>query len=173
MNKTDALWGNPVASLQTMLRQLCQVYDFLPVVPIDGIFGELTLEAVLRYQQEKFPPVTGIVNKEVWEAIREDYVRNQPNLEKPRVLRAFPEGEDTLSFGNETSEIALFQMMFQLLSQQIAQIKPETPSGVFTQTLKDNVIWLQEVSGLPVTGELDRQSWDRLARLYEVYVTKA
>lgn len=163
--------GNPVTSLQMMLRSLKETYDFIPSVPVDGVFGEETLEAVLLFQRELHPPVTGVVNQAVWEAIREESLKQAPTIIKPRVLRAFPEGEDLLDFGDERAEIALFQMMFQLLSDKVAEIVDDNPSGIFTDALHKNVTWLQNISGLTGTGQLDRETWDRLARLYEVYIT--
>lgn len=166
------LLGNPVLSLQVMLRKLKSVYTYLPEVPLDGIFGETTLEAVLLFQRERFPPATGIVTQEVWNEIANEYAKHNGNIEKPRVLRAYPEEGDPLAFGEEGADIALFQLMFQAISEKISMITPEIPTGKFTETLNKNVKWLQSVAGLPLTGTLDRLTWDRLARLYEIYVTK-
>ena len=41
------LIGQPVRSLQTMLRTISFAYPFLPRLTPDGIFGERTLEAVM------------------------------------------------------------------------------------------------------------------------------
>lgn len=171
MNQED-LRGNPVLALQYMLRELGNIYDFLPNVPLDGVFSDSTLEAVLQFQKELFPPATGVVDQSVWEAIRNEYISQQENIKKPRVLRAYPEGGDHFEFGEERGEIAIFQLMFQVLSTEIVGIKAESPSGVFTETLRDNLMWLQSNGGLLVTGEFDPITWDRLARLYELYVTK-
>lgn len=168
----DELLGNPVLSLQVMLRQLKSVHDFLPEVPLDGIFGETTLEAVLLFQRELFPPATGMVTQDVWNAISNEVAKQRENIGTPRVLRAFPEEGDPLEFGEEGAEIALFQLMFQAISEKVSGILLEIPSGKYTETLIKNVKWLQSVAGLQVTGTLDRLTWDRLARLYEVYVTK-
>ena len=51
------LIGQPVRSLQTMLRTISFAYPFLPRLTPDGIFGERTLEAVMLFQREFFPPV--------------------------------------------------------------------------------------------------------------------
>ncbi len=171
MNQDETLYDSPVASLQTMLRQLAQIYDFLPLVPIDGIFDQITLEAVVAYQREKCPPATGVVTETVWNTLRQDYYNHLSNQSPPRKLRAYPEGEMVLQTEEENGHIALFQSMFLLLSQKIHGITPEPPTGTYSQTSKKNVLWLQQVSGLPTTGLLDRQSWDRLSRLYELYVT--
>lgn len=165
--------GNPVSDLQRMLRNLSKKHEFLPTLVIDGIFGAQTLEAVILFQKELYPPVTGVVTKEVWDKMGEEVEKIQGNLSKPRVLRAFPEGRDALDFGDERAEIALFQTMFALLWEKISDIELEDPTGIFSETLRKNVLWLQKVSNLPETGQLDRETWDRLARLYEVYVTSA
>lgn len=168
----DEFLGNPVVSLQVMLRQLKSVHPFLPEVPMDGIFGETTLEAVLLLQRELFPPATGVVDEEMWDFINNEVVKHKEKIEKPRVLRAFPEEGDPLEFGEEGAEIALFQLMFLAISDKVDEIIPEIPSGIYTETLTKNVKWIQAVAGLPIVGNLDRLTWDRLARLYEVYVTK-
>ena len=61
----------PVHSLQYMLRRLSLDYDFLPELMTDGIFGERTLEAIMLFQRELYPPVTGVVDRGTWNAIRE------------------------------------------------------------------------------------------------------
>lgn len=163
--------SHSVSDLQRLLRELGKIYDFMPLVAIDGIFEEKTLESVLLFQKECYPPVTGVVTKEVWDAMTDEVEKTEKKLSKPRVLRAFPEGRDSLEFGEEQAEIALFQTMFSLLSIKIPDIIPEPPTGVYTEILRKNVIWLQQISGLVDSGALDRETWDRLARLYEITIT--
>ena len=59
----------PVLSLQTMLREISFQYPSIPRVTPDGVFGERTLEAVMVFQREFFPPVTGMVDNDTWDAI--------------------------------------------------------------------------------------------------------
>ena len=88
------LIGQPVRSLQTMLRTISFAYPFLPRLTPDGIFGERTLEAVMLFQREFFPPVTGQVNQATWDAIVSLYLGGfpphsaaHPQLSKSRVFR--------------------------------------------------------------------------------------
>lgn len=165
--------GNPIADLQGMLRDLSKEHGFLPSVSIDGIFGAQTLEAVILFQKHLFPPVTGVVSKEVWDAMCLEMKKIEGNHTKPRVLRVFPEGLFALGFGEERAEIALFQTMFSLLAEKVSGILPEEASGIFTKVLEKNIIWLQNIANLPETGQLDRETWDRLGRIYEIYITAA
>ena len=90
------LIGQPVRSLQTMLRELSFLYDFLPRLTPDGIFGERTLEAVMLFQREFFPPVTGQVNQATWDAIAALYLQARARLAGPLPGRTYPKGGFTV-----------------------------------------------------------------------------
>ena len=66
--------SKPVSSLQYMLNQLSQTYRFLPQLVPDGVYGERTLEAVMRFQREAGLPVTGTVDQATWDAIRSSWL---------------------------------------------------------------------------------------------------
>ena len=55
--------GLPIRSLQTMLRTLSRCAPGLPCPIPDGVFGEVTLEAVMRFQQSAGMPITGRVQR--------------------------------------------------------------------------------------------------------------
>ena len=69
------LLAQPVRGLQYMLRQLARRYARLPELAVDGIFGEQTLEAVMRLQRELQLPVTGVVDRITWNAIRDGWLK--------------------------------------------------------------------------------------------------
>ena len=66
--------AKPVSSLQYMLDQLSRTYHFLPQLAADGVYGERTLEAVMRFQKEAGLPVTGRVDQTTWNAIRDAWL---------------------------------------------------------------------------------------------------
>ena len=80
----------PVCSLQYMLGRLSQKYGFLPQLAVSGNFDEQTLEAVMLFQRELFPPVNGVVNQDVWNAIRNEWIGFELEHAPPRALRGFP-----------------------------------------------------------------------------------
>ena len=86
------LIGQPVRSLQTMLRTISFAYPFLPRLTPDGIFGERTLEAVMLFQREFFPPVTGQENQATYRFLVSPggfppHSAAHPQLSKSRVFR--------------------------------------------------------------------------------------
>ena len=66
----EEMLSNPVQNLQYMLRRLGTRYSFLPQLAVDGLFGEETLEAVMLFQRELAPPVTGVVDSRTWDSRR-------------------------------------------------------------------------------------------------------
>ena len=69
MRPPESFIGQPIRSLQTMLRVLAE-YDesYLPMIP-DGIYGPETMAAVTHFQRKHGLPATGVTNQATWEAI--------------------------------------------------------------------------------------------------------
>lgn len=166
------LLAQPVRGLQYMLRRLSQVYDFLPELAVDGVFGERTLEAVMLFQRELHPPVTGVVDRPTWTAIRDRWLEAEQRLSGPRPLRAFPGEGVQVEPGMERDYMILPQAMFQTLARYFEGIAPDAADGFHGPVSSDNVRWIQRSAGLEETGVMDWQTWDMLSRLYEVFVVK-
>lgn len=163
------LVAQPVRSLQYMLRRLSQRYGFLPELVSDGLFGERTLEAVMLFQRELHPPVTGVVDRDTWRAIRDEWLDLERELAEPRQVRGFPQGVK-ITAGTQEDYLMPIQAMFQSLSNLFEGVERETINGVHDQTSVRNTKWLQSRANLKETGELDRETWNMLTRLYELFV---
>lgn len=166
------MMGNPVRSLQYMLRQLALEYDFLPLLVADGIFGERTLEAVMLFQRELYPPVTGVVDRGTWNAIRSLWLQATQKNAPARALRAYPPAGMGEEPGVEQEVMVLPQTMFHLLARHLNGIQTGEANGVHDGVSVENVKWLQRVAGLKETGILDRQTWNMLSRLYELFIVQ-
>lgn len=167
----NEMLDQPVSSLQFMLMRLGQKYDFLPRLAVDGIFDERTLEAVMLFQRELLPPVTGIVDQKVWDAIRDEWIQFEMETAPPRALRGFPSGT-TAILGDQAHFLLLPQAMFQSLSQLLEGIAPEELDGRHDETSAANALWLQQRAGLEETGEMNKPTWDALTRLYELFIVR-
>ena len=140
----------PVCSLQYMLGRLSQKYGFLPQLAVSGNFDEQTLEAVMLFQRELFPPVNGVVNQDVWNTIRNEWIGFELEHAPPRALRGFPSSASA-GLGDQGSYLLLPQAMFQSLSQIL--------EGVAEESLDE-------------TGEMNKDTWNALTRLYELFIVR-
>lgn len=163
--------SQPVRSLQYMLRRVSQRHGRIPELQPDGRFGERTLEAVLRFQKQMGLPITGVVDQDTWHTLREEWLDVERELAHPRQLRAFPAGEQT-GVGESKEYLFVVQAMFQALSRVLDEIQEEQIDGIHNGTSVDNVRWLQNRAHLEETGTLNRETWDALAQLYELFVVR-
>ncbi|MBR4098698.1 MAG: peptidoglycan-binding protein [Clostridium sp.] len=164
-------FDQPVRGLQYMLRRLAMVHDFLPEVVSDGIFGERTLEAVMLFQREMHPPVTGVVDRGTWNAIRDAWQEAERTLGGPRALRVFPDHQQQVMPGEDSDYMIVPQAMFQALLSRLEGIEPDEVNGRHGPASVENIKWLQRSAGLADTGVVDVPTWNALAQLYETMVT--
>lgn len=161
-----------IRELQLMLRQLADYYAFLPPVQISGIFDETTLEAVLLFQRELSPPVTGLVDEKTMSAIYRQWAGIEAWLAQGRALRAFPAEGCWVEPLREQTYMILPQMMFQVLSRYFSGIAAQVPDGIHVGASVENVRWLQRAAGMRESGILCPYSWELLCRLYEIFVVQ-
>lgn len=164
--------AKPVSSLQYMLRQLSRTYQSLPQLVVDGVFGERTLEAVMRFQKEAGLPVTGTVDQATWDAIRNCWLRQQSKDSYSRATRIFPSEGIRVHEGETKEYLIVPQTMFNILSKHFEGITPCDADGCNGPASAENIRWLQKAAGLPETGCLDTSTWDALSHLYEIFVVQ-
>jgi len=167
------LLSQPVRSLQYMLRRISLVDEYLPQLKADGVFGEETLEAVMLFQRERHPPVTGEVDLDTWNAIRDRWDQVEQSLGEARPVRVYPAGNRQVEPGSTNEFMILPQTMFQVLSEYLEGITVHDPNGTHGPESSQNTRWLQRAAGLQETGIMDRRTWDMLSRLYEVFADKS
>ena len=171
MNETQHS-GQPIRSLQYMLDQLAIHNDHLVRLAVDGIFGERTLEAVMVFQREYHPPVTGVVDLSTWNAIRDAYFQVELLYGFPPPLNVLPDGSYTAIEGQECDPILIAQAMFVSLNKVTSNFSLCEMNSCNDGDTHKNIREVQRLAGLPVTGTLDRSTWAYLVQLYQVLVTR-
>ena len=66
MNTPANYVGQPIRSLQTMLRTIAHVDETLLKLVPDGIYGPNTVQAVREFQRQNALPVTGETDNATW-----------------------------------------------------------------------------------------------------------
>lgn len=163
--------SRPVYSLQSMLREISfHAPAIKPVVP-NGIFGEDTLEAVMLFQREFHPPVTGVVDLETWDAIVDMYQTVLFFHGPPPVLHMWPRSGVKVNPKKQTPQVYVMQGMYTALADVIDNIKPTALSGIFDDMTQANTKVVQRLSRLPETGRIDRATADALNRMYHTFLS--
>lgn len=164
--------AQPIRSLQYMLNQLAIHNNVLTRLAVDGIFGERTLEAVMVFQRENGLPVTGVVDLTTWNAIRNTYIHMELMYGFPPALNVLPCGTYTAVEGQECEVLRIVQAMFGSLNKVMSNFKPCKINCCNDGETYQNIREVQRLSGLPVTGTLDRSTWAYMVQLYQALVTR-
>ena len=164
--------AKPVSSLQYMLDQLSRTYHFLPQLAADGVYGERTLEAVMRFQKEAGLPVTGRVDQTTWNAIRDAWLAQRARTSYSRATRSFPSEGIQVQEGATKEYLIVPQTMFNILARKFQGITTCEADGCNGPATAANIRWLQRAAGLPATGCMDTAAWDALSHLYEIFVVQ-
>ena len=141
--------GQPIRSLQTMLRTIAHADETLVRLVPDGIYGPNTVQAVREFQRQQELPVTGETDNATWDQIVAVYTRKSP-----AVLPAAP------------VHLFLMQAMLQALGRFFVNAPAVRATGVHDAASVAAVRWLQKLSGLPQTGAIDQTTWAYLSGLY-------
>ncbi len=155
-------------NLQKYLRQLAYFDDNIPLVPLDGNQMSDTTDAIRAYQARSGLPVTGVADRETWEAIYEDYLISLENEAPPSGFSPFPSKPKGYSVKLEDDGFIVSSIQHML--EEISVFFPITAvevTGVYDEETRDAVSEVQARYLLPVTGEVDKLTWNALVRLYE------
>ncbi len=163
MRPDGSFIGQPIRSLQTMLRVLGE-YDekYLPLIP-DGIYGPSTMAAVSNFQRLHGLPVTGVTDQQTWEEIAARHRYALVSIGEAEPLQIVLNPNQVIRRGEADPIIYIVQGMLQALSDVYKSIGIPTHTGILDVPTSDSLSSFQLLSDLPMTGELDRHTWRHLA----------
>ena len=162
----EGMSGSMVQFVQFMLAYIGSFYDTIsPITVLDGEFGPETKDAVESFQREFAFAITGIVDEPTWAALVITYL----SLASDEGENDLPEGEYpgfVLAIGSAGPSVRRLQRYMNGIASRfcVAWFVPE--SGIFDEITLNAVKEFQEGFGLPVTGLVDRATWDAIYNYY-------
>ncbi len=166
MRPNESFIGQPVRSLQTMLRVIAENDDTLPSVVPDGIYGRDTVRAVSALQRKSGLPITGVADQDTWETIVALYEPALVEVDEAEPLNIILNPGQVIRKGDRHPHVYLVQAILIVLSEVYESITPPSMNGVVDIPTSDSLARFQELNLLPVTGELDKNTWRHLALQY-------
>ncbi len=168
-----ATYRTAVRNLQRYLRRLSDGSDGADIfaVPIDGIFGTATADAVSEYQRRKGLGVTGRADKITWDTLFAEYLERTAEERRktdPDLFPAFPDGYET-EFGETGAFITMLQFTLDELRQSYDTLPGFAINGTFDGDTSLAVKEFQRIHSLPMTGRVNRRTWNEIAIAYNRY----
>lgn len=166
MRPNESFVGQPVRSLQTMLRVIAENDDRLPSVIPDGIYGSDTIDAVSAFQRRSALPVTGVTDQATWEAIVAAYEPALIEVDEAEPLNIILNPGQVIKQGEQNPNIYLVQAILIVLSEAYGSITAPAVTGILDIPTTNSLSQFQAMALLPVTGQLDKTTWKHLALHY-------
>lgn len=162
--------------LQKYLRQLSFFEERLPQLPIDGVFDSETQLAVEIFQELNGLEVTGVADRITWDLIYTQYRDSISLYAKPIPIDVFPflQAPAAIRQGDIGFHVAAAQYMLRDLFLFYGDPTMELQTdGVYGEQTADAVRAFQGYADLSQTGEIDLNTWNRIAALYNDFLRRS
>lgn len=166
MRPMESFIGQPIRSLQTMLRVIAQSTSGMETLIPDGIYGPETVRTISVFQRTHGLPVTGITDQATWEAVVAVYEPALVEQDQAQPVEIVLNPTQVIRKGENHPHLYLVQSMLIVLSQAYGSIPAPNITGILDEATEDALFAFQQLSGLPGTGHLDKNTWKHLALQY-------
>ena len=153
--------GSAVEQVQFWLNTLAQYESALPSLSVDGRYGAATASAVRAFQRRYGLTVDGMVGRETWNAIYNEFRSIQSDNGTPN---AYP--GTALREGASGQNVRLVQFWLKIAHTVYSRLNDLTVDGRFGAATTAAVKRFQTYFGLTSDGVVGRTTWNKL---YEVY----
>jgi len=159
-----------VAYIEFFLNVISTKYDTIEPVEIDTFYGPDTARAVREYQIIMGLNPTGIADQETLNLLYRDaysVLTSTPVEELTLPFLPYTGVDLTQGMGPEYPRIVLLEIMLNTISLTQPEIRPVEVGGGFDSNTRAAVIAFQSLYGLPPTGVVDEETWNRINEVYQ------
>lgn len=166
MRPAESFISQPIRSLQTMLRVIAENNTSYQSIIPDGIYGPETMSAVSTVQRVHGLPITGVTDNRTWDTIVRLYDHAIVEQEEAHPLLVILNPGQVIRRGERHPHLYLVQAMLIVLSDAYQSITKPDSTGILDDATADAISAFQEISGLAITGHLDKHTWKHLVLQY-------
>ena len=166
--------GIGVKTIQYYLNILIYFNSNLNPLPLDGIYGPETANAVRAFQRYYGLPVTGVVNTATWNALNRVYsetVEFLPTGYSGEFAKLYP--GYFLSEGMSNENVRDLQTYLSLIAQNYENIPSVSVTGYFGPQTRAAVTAFQNAFGLTPNDAVGPVTWNTIAEQYNFLISNS
>ena len=161
--------GSVVGWVQYMLNFISEYYNTITPVEINSVFDDDTRLSVEDFQREFFLPITGTVNEATFNAMVQIYYSVLALYQYNN--GTLPDGSYpgfALTLGSAGPAVWQLQRYINEIAARFCSSFHVEENGFFDQQLLDAIKSFQDDFNLPVTGVVDKETWDTIFEFYNM-----
>ena len=169
INAINDFERDAIMQIQTYLRHLSFHNTDIPPVPLEGIWDRETRDSAIAFQVANGLAPTGIVDRETWDKLKEEYDKSAATNSPPIKIDVFP--RIPMGYMLKVGERSFLAVAVQHMLDELEKIylfPTLSSSGVYDEMTAANVRSFQSRNRINATGEVDRETWDALAVQYNL-----
>lgn len=163
--------GDDVRIVQEQLNRIAINFPLLPLIEVNGIYNEQTVNTVREFQRLFILPITGVTDRATWYRISQIYSSVK------RLAEITSEGQRAsynqqlypgapLQISSRGSEVQEIQFYLQRISRFNPLVESPALDGIFGSDTARAVRSFQNAYGLEQTGIVDEAVWNRIVEVY-------
>lgn len=170
-------FGDDVVTIKRELNRISQNYPAIPKIQyINGVFDLETENAVKKFQEIFNLSPDGIVGKATWYKIKQIFASVKrlseltgEGLTISEVSRRYTR---ELSMGSQGEDVEALQYYLAFIGYFFPELPPIPITGFFGELTRDAVFSFKNTYGLPVTGVVDANVFNRIEQVYNTVVSE-
>ncbi len=155
-----------VYEIQTYIRNISRLDPQIPSLVPDGIYGAETAESITAFQRKHLLAQTGKVDFSTWNKLLEENDRAVFAFSEPVQTAPVRSGDFPLKRGKESHLNGNVNLMLSRLYDFYENFSGAVLSPDYTEETERLIGIFQSLTGNPVTGETDKNTWNLLSYLY-------
>ncbi|MBQ4316937.1 MAG: peptidoglycan-binding protein [Clostridia bacterium] len=163
--------GEDVRIIQEQLNRIAINFPQVPLIEVNGVYDESTVNTVREFQRLFILPISGVVDKATWYRISQIYASVK------RLAEITSEGQRAaynqqlypgtpLKVNSRGSEVQEIQFYLQRINRFNPTVESPELDGIYGADTRRAVISFQNAYGLVPSGEVDETVWNRLVEVY-------
>lgn len=156
--------GDSVLVIQNALNTVSSQFGVIPVVVVDGLFGNGTKEAVIAFQRQFDLAPDGIVGIATWDLLLQTANNIDQGDEPSSGLPPFP--GTALRLGSRGNDVQLIQQRLKDISIYYTSIPNISADGIYGAGTESAVTAFQRLMGIPADGIVGQQTWYLINQTY-------
>ncbi len=159
-----------VLEIQLYLSTIALYNNSVKTVSIDGVYGESTLNSVVSFQRAYGIDPDGIVGEITWNRLVDVYNGIKENVDVPLLgsdtdTAELPDADFTVGAIHEF--VPSIATAVNILSENFDEIASVEVSNEYSKTLSESIKGFQSLMSLPITGNVDKLTWNYLTHTIE------